>query len=67
MMIVNLGLVQPRHFLFKCLYQVRKVSGHVVVLGVWMLPLSTNWNFGTLRREWYFGTLRREWYFLYSY
>ena len=30
-----------RHFSLKCLYQTRKVSGHVFVLRVSILPLST--------------------------
>ena len=34
-------LVLPRHFLLKCLHQARKVRGHVFVLGVSILHLST--------------------------
>jgi len=34
-------LVDPHHFLLKCLYQARKVNGHVFVSGVPILPLST--------------------------
>ena len=35
-------LVEPRHFLLKCLYQAMKLSGHVYLCkGYRFLPLST--------------------------
>jgi hypothetical protein len=38
---VHKTILTPTHLL-KCLYQVRKVSGHVYVLGISIFPLSTN-------------------------
>ena len=38
---VTIKVVYPRHFLMKCLDQTRKVSDHVYVLAVSILPLST--------------------------
>ena len=32
--------ITPPLFLLKCLCQVRKVNGHILVLGIWILPVS---------------------------
>jgi len=44
------------HFLLKCLYQGRKVSDHVFVLRVSIVPLSTVliFDFRTILTVWYF-------------
>jgi hypothetical protein len=34
--------VEPRHFLLKCRYQARKVSGHICALEVSISPLFYN-------------------------
>ena len=44
------------HFLLKCLYKSREVRGHVFVLDVSILPVSTNFglSFVTVLTVWYF-------------
>ena len=61
---VHKTILTPTHLL-KCLYQVRKVSGHVYVLGISIFPLSTNFwlDFGTVSTVWYFRTVSTVWYF----
>jgi hypothetical protein len=49
-------LVCPRHFVLKCLHQVRKVSDHVFVLRVSILSLSVTFqvDLGTVPTMSYF-------------
>ena len=52
-------------YLFECLYQGRKVSGDVFLLGLSILPCSTILilDFGVVPTVWYFGVVPTVWYF----
>ena len=52
-------LPHKTRLLWKCLYQFMKVSGHIFVLGIMILQLSTIFPL-------YFGTVPTVWYFCFS-
>ena len=53
----SIKIAEFRHFLLKCLYQARKVTGHVYLFVVSILRLYTIFqlDFGTVAKVWYFS------------